>query len=432
MISTESPITALTPATPTLVLSPITLSTTTQSTEAPLRVARVLGDGELAALADAWNRLAGDVPFRRHEWLEAWWRHYGTADMESFVLTVADAAGTLVGVAPFCLEKSKSRGWVVRFLGSGEVASDYVGVLAADGHEAAVAHEFARWLSREGAGEWDLIDLDGIAPDDVVTLGLAAELESRGHMLNRRERFRTWRVPLPGDWNQYLMGLSKSRRDRARQLLRRNFDTGRAVLHVVAEADEVTRGIDVLRTLHQSRRESLGEAGCFASARFGTFHADVARKFLELGRLRLQWLELDGRPVAAEYSLGGGDTVYYYQSGFDADFANAKPGWLALIASLRLAIGQGFRCFDFLRGDEAYKASWGAESRPLIELRIVGRSPSARLRNAAWVAAEGMKVWVKRGLKLCKQGSRSGNVRSGDAQAAEAGSEKAAGESPPA
>lgn len=430
MISTETSITATTPATPTLILLPTVSSSTTQSSGVALRVARVTSDEALAALADAWNRLAGDVPFRRHEWLESWWRHYCTAEMERFVLTVTDATGSLIGVAPFCLEKSNSRGRVVRFLGSGEVASDYVGVLAADGHEAAVAIRLAQWLSREGAGHWDLINLDGIAPDDVVTLGLAAELESLGHMLNRRERFHTWRVPLPGDWNQYLLGLSKSRRERARQLLRKNFDTGRAVLHVVEDADEVAHGIDVLRTLHQSRRESLGEAGCFASARFGTFHAEVARKFLELGRLRLQWLELDGRPVAAEYSLGGGDTVYYYQSGFDADFANAKPGWMALIASLRLAIAQGFRCFDFLRGDEAYKASWGAKARPLIELRIVGRSASARLRNAAWIAAEGMKVWVKRGLKLCRQGPRSGDVPPGDEQAAEAGSEKAANASP--
>jgi CelD/BcsL family acetyltransferase involved in cellulose biosynthesis len=396
------------------------------STQAALHVTRITGGDELAALAEGWNRLAADIPFRRHEWLESWWRHYRTPHCELFVLQVADATGLLVGVAPWYLEKSKSRGRIVRFLGSGEVASDYVGVLAADGHEAAVPARLAEWLSIEGAGRWDLIDLDGIASDDIVTLGLAAEMKVRGHALHRRERFRTWRASLPRDWNEYLMGLSKSRRERARQLWRRNFETGRAVLHVVKEVDDVARGIDVLRTLHQSRRESLGEAGCFASSRFGGFHLEVARKFLELGRLRLQWLELDGRAVAAEYSLEGGDTVYYYQSGFDAELADARPGWLALVASLRLAIEQGFRSFDFLRGDEPYKASLGAEPRPLIELRVVGRNPTARLRNVAWVAAEGMKAWIKRGLQLCRRGTRPG-----DARARDAGSEKSGGEKSP-
>jgi hypothetical protein len=32
---------------------------------------------EIASLAETWNALAGDIPFRRWEWLGAWWRHYG-------------------------------------------------------------------------------------------------------------------------------------------------------------------------------------------------------------------------------------------------------------------------------------------------------------------------------------------------------------------
>ena len=184
--------------------------TTASPTAGALHVTRVADGEALAALAEDWNRLAGDVPFRRHEWLEAWWRHYRTPDAELLVLTVADATGELVGLAPWHLVRSKARGRVVRFLGSGEVASDYVGVLAAVEREADVAARLAEWMSRETTSRWDLIDLDGIAPDDIVTLGLAAELAARGHMLQRRERFRTWRVPLPGDWNEYLMGLSKS------------------------------------------------------------------------------------------------------------------------------------------------------------------------------------------------------------------------------
>jgi len=45
-----------------------------------LVVNRLSTEAAFADLRDEWNRLAGDVPFRRWEWLEAWWRHLGGLD----------------------------------------------------------------------------------------------------------------------------------------------------------------------------------------------------------------------------------------------------------------------------------------------------------------------------------------------------------------
>ena len=93
------------------------------------------------------------------------------------------------------------------------------------------------------------------------------------------------------------------------------------------------------------------------------------------GKLRLSWLELDGAPIAIEYSFTGGDTVYYYQGGFDPAVSKLGPGWLMTALSMRAAIAEGYRYFDFLRGDEPYKASWNATPRPLVERRVAGRRP---------------------------------------------------------
>ena len=46
-----------------------------------LRVARI-GEGKLVRLRDAWNTLAGDVPFRKFEWNDTWWRHYRQPNAE--------------------------------------------------------------------------------------------------------------------------------------------------------------------------------------------------------------------------------------------------------------------------------------------------------------------------------------------------------------
>jgi CelD/BcsL family acetyltransferase involved in cellulose biosynthesis len=100
--------------------------------------------------------------------------------------------------------------------------------------------------------------------------------------------------------------------------------------------------------------------------------------------LRLWWTNLDGTPAAIEYTLQSSDTVYFYQSGIEPELSNEHPGWLSTICSFRSAIEQGVRYFDFMRGDEAYKASWGATVRPSTELRIVAPRIAPRLRYSAF------------------------------------------------
>ena len=64
---------------------------------------------------------------------------------------------------------------------------------------------------------------------------------------------------------------------------------------------------------------------------------------------------------------------------------------MGTIGSLRAAIEQGYRRFDFMRGDEAYKASWGAQPVPTVETRVVARRSSAHLRHTAWLAHQQMR-----------------------------------------
>lgn len=361
--------------------------------------------GALAPLAREWDALAGGVPFRTHCWALSWWRHYQQENCQLMVALVVDADGKLVGVAPWYLETSARAGRVLRLLGSGEVCSDYQTVLCREDLVAPVAACLADWLAYDVAERWQMLDLAGVADADPVVAELGRQMAARGHVVDRRVDANTWSVELPADWDQYLSTLSRTRRERTRQLLRRLIDSGRAVVHQVRDSAELDRAFDVLIELHQRRRQSLDQPGCFASPRFTTFHRDVARQLLAAGQLRLRWIELDGHPIAAEYSLVGGTTVYYYQGGFEPDAANERPGWLAFATSLQSAINSGLHTFDFLRGDEAYKASWGAKPKPLVRVRIIGRQPAARARYATWRSSQTVKSWARRWLRPSKEAS---------------------------
>jgi CelD/BcsL family acetyltransferase involved in cellulose biosynthesis len=112
----------------------------------------------------------------------------------------------------------------------------------------------------------------------------------------------------------------------------------------------------------------------------------------------LHWIELDGRPIAAEYQLADSRSVYAYQSGIDPAALRDEPGRLITIATLQKAIADGKKYFDFLRGDEAYKAHWRAQCHPTKDIRILPATSSARLRHSLWVASDSVKNWIKSGL----------------------------------
>lgn len=365
---------------------------------------------ELAALAPEWNALARGVPFRSWEWLGAWWRHYGLAADENprrrlYALAVLDARRRLVGLAPWYLEPHRVQGDVLRFLGSGDVCSDYLSILCLPGREDAVATTLAEWLCsprRHAERPWDMLALAGVDAADGVTGRLIDELHVRGATIHGGPAVHCWRLELPRSWDEYLALVSKSHRKQLRRRERRLFDTGRAKLRTVGTPAELDCGLNIVSQLHQRRRMGLGDAGRFADPRFAAFHREVAGQMLRHDRLRLSWVELDGRPVAAEYQLCGNDVVYAYQSGIDPEALDHEPGRLAMMATLRRAIEAGYRAFDLLRGDETYKAHWRAQPRASLDVCVLPPQGAARLRQHAWLAGRQVRGWLREGRKLAE------------------------------
>jgi CelD/BcsL family acetyltransferase involved in cellulose biosynthesis len=350
---------------------------------------------EIASLAETWNALAGDIPFRRWEWLGAWWRHYGHG-RRLFIPAVLDDAGEVVGLAPWFLETHPALGRVVRVLGSGEVCSDYLSLLAAPGQETAVADAVAEWLHGEAAERrlWELVELDGVPKDDSAVWRLIERLAAKGETLHRRDGLNAWRIELPASWDEYLARHAKSHRKDVRRALER-FEAARGTLHFPASSEEFDEAWRIFVDLHQRRRTGLGEPGCFASPRFHDFLREAAFSFLAEGNLRLYWIEFSGRPISVEFVLRGGKIDYAYQAGIDPAFLDQEPGRMMGAVMIQRAIAEGQQGFDFLRGDEPYKRQWRAEPRRLVQWRIVPQRALPQLRHSAWLAGSAMKTWLR-------------------------------------
>jgi CelD/BcsL family acetyltransferase involved in cellulose biosynthesis len=370
-----------------------------------LEVTRIRDDAELAELRAEWNFLTRGVPFRSWQWLESWWEHFGH-EHELYVLQVRERDGSLVGLAPWYLESPRNRLRTIRFLGSEVACTDYMTVLSTVEHEEAVARSMALWLlsaAKQSDGErsdrWDILDLDGISTDDAMMRRIAQHLNDGGCATYRRPHENTWKLQLPPSFEAYVGQLSKERRKRARRFVRQATTAG-AVVHLVRDLSDLQQGWQVFVDLHQRRWQSLGQPGCFASEQFTDFLFQAAKRMLEADQLLLRWLELDGHPVAVDFNLCTADTVYAYQSGVDPDKLAYSPGNVLLMSAINEAINEGRRVIDFLRGDETYKASWGAQPFPLQRLRVVADRAAMHFRHGVWLAGMTVREWAKSGLTI--------------------------------
>ncbi len=390
-----------------------------------LRVVEHTSLDSLSRLAARWSELGRQVPFRTWEWLSTWWHHYGRPAPKERIaprlscLEVCNGQGNTLAIAPWYGRWSPARGWVVRFLGSGEVCSDYLSVLCEPGWEPQVSTLLAEWLVQRaesprgerqgrppttdhspGIPAWDLLELDGFDAGDQVMRHLAEALRQRGVAVHWEPGPSCWRIVLPDSWEEYLATrMSRNQRKQLRRLERNLVKSGRVTFHHVVHESDLPEATRILVDLHQRRHEFLGRPGCFASPRYTAFHLEVIPAMLRAGRLLMAWSYLDGEPAAIEYTMLGDDAIYFYQGGMDPEKAHASPGRVMTMLMLQHVIECGYRAFDFLRGDETYKAHWRAEPRPSAVLRAVPPRGVARLRYGAWALARGAKRCIRRSLR---------------------------------
>ena len=377
-----------------------------------MHVLRVQQFDQLFPYRKAWDDLANGCVFRSWDWLSTWWKHYGSLrPAQSLnVLLVLDGEHTtaeseqLLAILPCYLDTSLTRGKVLRLLGDGEVCSDHLGLLIDPDSDPDSAHCVSAALADyfvQTWTDWDLVDFSTVDADDGALEHLSSALESRDCHVSRSPGPNSWSAELPSSWEEFLALQSKSHRKQIRRFEKRILNTGQGVWHLVQTQQDFDLAWTILVDLHQRRRISLGEPGCFASERWANFHRDVAQQLLQSGRLRLSWLELGGQPIAAEYHLADHQTTFAYQGGIDPRRLDEEPGQLSTICTIQHAIAEGHLAFDLLRGDEPYKAHWRAAPRPTTNLQIVPPRHSSRWRFQAWNC-------LRSARKLTKELARNG------------------------
>jgi CelD/BcsL family acetyltransferase involved in cellulose biosynthesis len=332
---------------------------------------------QLEATPEEWGRLAeraGNV-FATPEWLTTWWEHFGEDDAELRVDTVRHE-DQLVGLLPLYVWRSRLPR-TLRFLGHGP--SDVMGPVCAPADRPVVAAALERSLARDG---WDVLLAERLDSPEVLPAALGArELQREPSPV----------LPIEGrSWEEFVASKSSNFRQQVRRRERRLASEHELRFRLTDDPSRLDADLDVLFRLH--RRRWGGDGSEALSARRAAFHRDFARLALERGWLRLWTLELDGRAAAAWYGLRFAGRELYYQAGRDPALEKQAVGFVLLAHTIREAMNDGMREYDFLRGGEGYKdrftddrsavSSWAA-GRGAVGRAAVAVAPRARrlLRN---------------------------------------------------
>jgi len=130
-----------------------------------------------------------------------------------------------------------------------------------------------------------------------------------------------------------------------------------------ASKESLDTFLGALFELHAARWRRRGLPGVLADETTQQFHRDAARRMLDAGALRMYAMRIGDRIRAVFYGFAHHDTVYYYLSGYDPDLEKISIGNTIVAHAIEEAQRAGATTFDFLRGAEEYKYSWGASDR---------------------------------------------------------------------
>ena len=347
---------------------------------------------ELKSNRDQWDRLAGTFPFYRWAWLGHWFECLATEGTPAVLVGIED--GQWAGIAPFWLDESSGISTRLRFWGDGKTCSDYMGLIAKPDDIEAFTFAAVDWLTfecRAGGklGNVDLFEFDGMSGNCQSACLLTKILEANGFVSHAAELEGCWVTELPDSWDKLNSGFSKSMRRK----------TKKAVQRLADEACEVRSSqdhdFDTLWSqfveLHQKRRAMLDELGCFADPAFEKFLRRSSQELIKEGRAELIVIDFDNQPLASTLLINDDDTNYMYQSGADETRMKLEPGYQIAVAAIQRSFEKGLGSFDFLRGDEPYKARWSTTRVAMQRTRFVPRKLTAQVKHNIWLTGQAIK-----------------------------------------
>ena len=295
-----------------------------------------------------WDVLADRMaapPFLRPAWFVAWQRAYGDGDLR--VLSVREG-DRLAGVLPI----------EVRGRATLSPTNTHTPLFGPIAESPEVERALATELLHQCGGRIELCYLD---PGTTF----ADSLRGSDRVVRVDTVLRSPHLSLAEDAPKPPRKLLKELRRQRRRLEEQGL--------VDVTVHETVRGIEsaIEEFVHVEASGWKAEQGTAIASRDASarFYEEIARWAAQLGWLRLYFLRLEGRPIAAEFDIECAGALYALKSGFDPEFRAFGPGQLLTGECIAAATEAGLSTYEFLGTDEPYKLMWTSATRERVRMQ---------------------------------------------------------------
>jgi tetratricopeptide (TPR) repeat protein len=315
-------------------------------------------------------------------WLREKLKFYEECNESWFILAAKSSSDATDYVAFFPLgilvtEYKDGGGFYNKLFMAGGTDSEHIGFICRSEYEEEVSSAFAIYLQQQE--EWSILEMDKI-PETHKRLSLflkSLSLESiqieETRYINDLDTIDNGSVPyilLPDDWEQYLQNvISSNTRQKIRRLLRKIESSNEFhVTHVNEDNLEDHLKI-LLRFWKTSWEDRKGRERCRKI--IAQLYSNLRHCF-EHNCLYLPVLWQGDKPIGAIANLIDfkKKSILFFVGGRDETIRDLPPGIVLHAYGIQYAIQNGFKVYDFLMGNEAYKFSFGAKERRIKNIKV--------------------------------------------------------------
>jgi CelD/BcsL family acetyltransferase involved in cellulose biosynthesis len=350
---------------------------------------------DFAAMRDEWNQLnqrseKGTI-FSSWEWLYSWWEIYqDQGDRELFILSLRKD-GELIALAPFQILNHPKKYFPCSkqliLIGTGEtdgglVLSEYLDLIIEPGAVSHAVSAFTNYLM-DKQSQWQGSLFQQLLDDSYLSLlfggqNLSIQAESKPN------GFRTL-IDLPETYKDYLMSLQKKKRNNITRMLTRLQKEQDYVVDNLSDGLDPDKAITELADLNRERRENLQQPSAFHQPNFEAFHRLVVKRLLPTNQVQIRILRIEGKPVAALYTLIDGDTMHAYQSGFEAELGH-RYALLTMMITQEISHcidDPRLKRFNFMYSadENSYKLRYSAYTEPMFDQSYFPKNVRTSLHN---------------------------------------------------
>ncbi len=332
-------------------------------------------------LREDWEKLlegSGRVsPFLTHDWFRCCLESYGKG-RELSILTVRDSSD-LLGIAPLWRYHDTVRGIRVRTIAFiTTLDTPIADFVISETRREEILMAILQYLYTHRGRFWDMLSLHRWPAESPNREVLQRILQGQGKRCLISTSSMMPYIPIQGEWDTFLQTLSTRFRKTHRNIINRVGKLRNVEIQCYGEDGNSSLFNEVVAISEKSWKQKEGIA-IGSKKEFKHFFSMLTHLAGQKKWLMVWLLKVNSVPVAMEYDLKYGKTVYALRADFDEAYKEYSPGSYLEYQIVKHLFEAGYQEYNTGPGMNSYKLHWTDKIKENMSFRIYNDNLKGRI-----------------------------------------------------